>query len=140
MKYDGSIRSFIYFSVYLLWSYLLHAQSVARRKEKLEGKLLLLRTQLSNMNFFVHISLGRSQSHGQKLQKKQENVIPTGIIMCIDRLLFYLVTQYCISQSSVQFSRSVVSNSLPSHELEHARLSCPSPTPRVYSNSCPFSQ
>ena len=42
--------------------------------------------------------------------------------------------------SSVQFSRSVVSNSLRPHGLQHARLPCPSPTPRVYSNSCPFSQ
>ena len=36
------------------------------------------------------------------------------------------------------FSR-LVSNSLPPHGLEHARLPCPSPTPRVYSNSCPSS-
>ena len=40
---------------------------------------------------------------------------------------------------SVQFSHSVVSNSLRPHGLQHARLSCPSPTPRVYSNSCPLS-
>ena len=42
--------------------------------------------------------------------------------------------------SSVQFSHSVMSNSLWPHELQHARPSCPSPTPRVYSNSCPFSR
>ena len=36
----------------------------------------------------------------------------------------------------VQFSCSVVSNSLQPHELQHARPSCPSPTPRAYSNSC----
>ena len=41
---------------------------------------------------------------------------------------------------SVQFSGSVVSNSLQPHELQHARLPCPSPTPGVYSNSCPLSQ
>ena len=40
---------------------------------------------------------------------------------------------------SVQFSLSVVSNSLCPHGLQHARLLCPSPTPRVYSNSCPWS-
>ena len=39
-----------------------------------------------------------------------------------------------------QFSRSVVSNSLPPHGLQHPRPPCPSPTPRVYSNSCPLSQ
>jgi len=42
--------------------------------------------------------------------------------------------------SSVQFSHSVVSDSLQSHRLQHARLPCPSPTPRVCSNSCPLSQ
>ena len=44
------------------------------------------------------------------------------------------------SQSSVQFSRSVVSDSLRPHGLQHARPPCPSSTPRVYSNSCPLSQ
>ena len=39
---------------------------------------------------------------------------------------------------SVQFSRSVVSNSLQPHEPPHARPPCPSPTPRVYPNSCPL--
>ena len=42
--------------------------------------------------------------------------------------------------SSVQFSRSVMSDSLQPHELQHARLPCPSPTPRVHSNSHPLSQ
>ena len=40
--------------------------------------------------------------------------------------------------SSVQFSRSVVSDSLWPQGLQHTRLSCPSPTPRAYSNSCPL--
>ena len=39
---------------------------------------------------------------------------------------------------SVQFSHSVVSDSLPLHELQHTRPPCPSPTPRVYPNSCPW--
>ena len=41
--------------------------------------------------------------------------------------------------SSVQFSHSVVSNSLWPHGLQHARPPYPSPTPGVYSNSCPLS-
>ena len=41
---------------------------------------------------------------------------------------------------SVQSSRSVMSNSLRPHELQHTRPPCPSPTPRVYSNSCPSSR
>ena len=39
--------------------------------------------------------------------------------------------------SSVQFSRSVVFDSLRPHESQHARPPCPSPTPGVHSDSCP---
>ena len=41
---------------------------------------------------------------------------------------------------SVQFGCSVVSDSLLSHGLQHARPPCPSPTPGVYSHLCPFSR
>ena len=41
---------------------------------------------------------------------------------------------------SVQFSSSVVFDSLRPHGLQHTRPPCPSPTPRIYSNSCPLSQ
>ena len=40
---------------------------------------------------------------------------------------------------SVQFSCSVMSSSLQPHGLQHTRPPCPSPTPRVYSHSCPLS-
>ena len=49
-------------------------------------------------------------------------------------------SRYNLQFSSVQFSHSVMSDSLRPHELQHARPPCPSPTPRVYSNSCPLSQ
>ena len=42
--------------------------------------------------------------------------------------------------SSVQFSRSVVSESLQPHESQHARPPCPSPTPGVHSDSRPLSR
>ena len=46
--------------------------------------------------------------------------------------------KWCIT--SVQFSCSVVSNSLWPHGLQHTRPPCPSPTPGAYSNSCPSNQ
>ena len=52
---------------------------------------------------------------------------------------FYLCQQLCDAFSSVQFSHSVVSNSLWPHELQHARPLCPSPTPGVHPNPCPLS-
>ena len=42
--------------------------------------------------------------------------------------------------SSIQFSRSVLSDSLQPHESQHARPPCPSPTPRVHPDLCPSSQ
>ena len=53
----------------------------------------------------------------------------------------WMTEQQFIHQfSSVQSSHSVMSNSLRPHGLQHARPPCPSPTPRVYPNSCPLSQ
>ena len=56
-------------------------------------------------------------------------------------------TEFCcflsnlnMNQPSVQFSHSVVSDSLRPHESQHARPPCPSPTPGVHSDSCPSSQ
>ena len=43
-------------------------------------------------------------------------------------------------QYLVQFSHSVVSDSLQPHGLQHTRTPCPSPTPGAYSNSCPSSR
>ena len=45
-----------------------------------------------------------------------------------------------IKISSIQFNHLVMSNSLWPHVLQHTRLPCPSPTPGIYSNSCPLSQ
>ena len=60
----------------------------------------------------------------------------------------HIAGRFCISWAtrkdlqvlSVQFSCSVVSDSLQPHGLQHARLPCPSPTAGVYPNSCPLSQ
>ena len=54
-------------------------------------------------------------------------------------LLSCLYHHFSQTFSSVQFSHSIMSNSLQPHESQHARPPCPSPTPGVYSNSCPLS-
>ena len=48
-------------------------------------------------------------------------------------------SHFSYRQGSVQFSHSVMSDSLRPHRLQHARLSCPSLIPRACSNSCPSS-
>ena len=52
----------------------------------------------------------------------------------------YIYIYIYIIFSSVQFNRSVMSDSFRPHRLQHTRLPCPSPTPRAYSNSCPLSR
>ena len=66
--------------------------------------------------------------------------------MMSDRFLHVKVIPFVICKwsvrkyfSSVQFSHSVVSDSLWPHESQHARPPCPSPTPGVYPNPCPLS-
>ena len=54
-------------------------------------------------------------------------------------MLSTFLTVFLPRNSSVQFSLSLVSDSLRPHGLQHTRLLCPSPTPGVYSNSCPLS-
>ena len=51
-----------------------------------------------------------------------------------------LSTQTTLVVTLIQFSHSVVSDSLQLHESQHARPPCPSPTPGVYPNSCPLSR
>ena len=62
-------------------------------------------------------------------------------------VLFFHTSTYTVSQgitqwwfSSVEFSHSVVSDSLWPHELQHTRPPCPSPTPGVHPNPCPWSR
>ena len=50
------------------------------------------------------------------------------------------MTHLTLVLQSVQFSHSVMSDSLQPHGLQHARLPCPSPTPGACSNSCPSSR
>ena len=54
--------------------------------------------------------------------------------------LFYTAGSHKLLYISVQFSRSVMSNSLRAHEPQHARPPCPSPTPRVHPNPRPLSR
>ena len=58
----------------------------------------------------------------------------------IHLFLRIMLTMETFIRTLFQFSCSVVSDSLWPHELQHARPPCPSPTPRVYPNSCSSSQ
>ena len=83
---------------------------------------------------------------GRNNHKKREIILLNSTPMKIMSLRFalqvknqnYLIDRW--SWHSVQFSHSVVSDSLWPHELQHARPPCPSPTPGIHSNSCPLSR
>ena len=62
------------------------------------------------------------------------------IVQMKDDSHLILIGKNSFMLSSVQFSHSVVSDSLRPHEPQHARPPCPSPTPGVYPNSCSLSQ
>ena len=81
-----------------------------------------------------------SQEKGQGRCKKQWGplLLKETFPVCLFPLLFHLPLS-SLRKKSVQFSRSVISDSLWPHELQHARPSCPSPTPGAYPNSCPLS-
>ena len=69
--------------------------------------------------------------------------LPSFLKYCIlIYIYFFYKNKYLsnpVSFSSVQFSPSVMSESLWPHGLQHTRLPCSSPTPRAYSSSCPSS-
>ena len=66
--------------------------------------------------------------------------IPNNYWLDAKQCEFYFVRNCTFLFSSVQLICSVMSDSLWPHGMQHARLACPSPTPRAYSNSCPSSQ
>ena len=65
---------------------------------------------------------------------RKETTVFTGLVFGVDG------SWSIFHHQSVQFSRSVTSESLPPHRLQHARPPCPSPTPGVCSYSCPLSR
>ena len=62
------------------------------------------------------------------------------ISICEEQCLWRNGRCFLLYFSSNQFSPSVMSDSLQPHGLQHARLHCPSPIARAYSNSCPLSR
>ena len=83
-----------------------------------------------------------SQTSGSKKKKKSFSLSHSGFQAFCFREKFlhaFVVSPRAPQFSSVQFSCSVMSNSLRPLGLQHTRLPCASPSPGVYSNSCPSS-
>ena len=92
----------------------------------------------SRQEYWSGVPLPSLRHSVTSLKCKQESE-PPETWTAVSRALDLRDHQEHYHSSSVQFSRSVVSDSLRPHESQHARPTCPSPTPRVYPNSCPSS-
>ena len=92
---------------------------------------------LSLINLILWLKVFHRQKAGGGHERKGQ-----GFPLCFTKIhqKWILSRKGCHELTGVQFSRSVVSNSLWPHGLQHARPPCPSPTPGVYSNSCPSSR
>ena len=94
---------------------------------EMQHSFLLTRRAVARVSAFVP----GPQAPAPTGKGKEDQVTPTHTARCITGEEAW---------ASVQFSHSVVSDSLLPHGLQHARPPCPSPAPGVYTNSCPFSQ
>ena len=93
-------------------------------------QLQLIRTGVTDCPYRVNSVVHSSSEKFQKLKR------------CRDCALSIRETSYLnvVQFTWVQFSRSVESDSLRRHESKHARPPCPSPTPGIHPNSCPWSR
>ena len=86
----------------------------------------------------MHCQISLQKVFQLKLTVHQNVCFPLSLLLTHTSISYYFFKN--IKFVSVQFSRSVVSDSLPPHESQHARPPCPLPTPGVHSDSRPSSQ
>ena len=102
--------------------------------------IFLLLGLFSLFTFFLLLKQKSFSDFFQLAKLKRSSSVEFMINLCMQNFIPFLVHTCSPSRfSSVQFTSSVVSDSLRPHGLQHARPPCPSSTPRVYSNSCPLS-
>ena len=96
------------------------------------------RRNISNFRYADNTTLVAEREELKSLlMKVKEDSDKVGLKLNIQKT--EIIVSYPIQFSSVQFSHSVMSDSLRPYESLHARPPCPSPTPGVHPNSCPLS-
>ena len=93
----------------------------------------------NNITFLLHSFVGQKSGVAWLLSLLWFHQAQLKVSASMDNYLQSLGI-ICFQHDSVQFSHSFIFNCLQPHGLQHSRPPCPSPTPRVYSNSCPLSQ
>ena len=133
-----SLSLFFFFSLYLfflIFFYFTLQYCIAfaiHWHESTTGVLEFHPEPRSNLSLHI-ISLGHPSAPAPSILYPVSNLDNKCLFLWLSSSKYYLF-------SSVQFSHSVVSNSLQPHELQHARPPCPSPAPGVNSYSHPSSQ
>ena len=113
---------------------------MAESKEELKSLLMKVKEESEKACLKLNIQKTKIKESGpitswQIDEETMETV--TGFIFLGSKII---ADGNSVQFSSVQFSHSVLSNSLQPHGLQHTRPPCPSPTSGVYQNSCPVSQ
>ena len=109
----------------------------------------LMEEKEEELNSLLMMVKEESEKAGLKLNIQKSKIMASGPITSwqtdVETMetvtdLIFLGSKITMGRDSVQFSHSVMSNSLRPHEPQHARPPCPSPTPGVHLNPCPSSQ
>ena len=95
------------------------------------------RSQSPAHMFLIILTLTWLKRHSEEIC---ERILKRHVILLFIFPFSYWINNLKQSRKSVQFCHPVMSNSLQPHEPQDTRPPCPSPTPRVYPNSCPLSQ
>ena len=131
------LRHLAFFTVQLSHPYMTTGKTIALNRQNLVGKVMSLllnmlsRLVITFLPWSKHLLISWLQSRSAVILRPKK--IKSATVSTVSPSISH---QF----SSVQFSHSVVSDSLQPHELQHARPPCPSPSPRVHSNSHPSSQ
>ena len=88
----------------------------------------------------VEITQDKAQSEREGMKEVQEMELECTDLIRVPEKAGKEWAEAIHEERSVQFSLSVVTDSLRPHELQHARPPCPSPTPGVHPNPCPSSR
>ena len=103
-------------------------------------RLSILARKLNLLLRILHLYSTSQAIIAQSSLERINSLFSLASIVIISFILNFGQDKALTCFASDQISHSVVSVSLQPHELQYARPPCPSPTPRVHSDSCPSSQ
>ena len=142
---DSKLGKEYFKTVYCLPAYLTYMESIMQNTglDEAHAGIMISGRNINNLRYIDDTTLMAESEEELKslLMKMKEENVKAGLKLNIQKTKIMTsgpITSWQIS--SIQFSLSVVSDSSQPQGLQHARLPCPSLTPRACSNSCPSSQ